>query len=783
MRKFKEFDVVILGGGLAGIYTALNLDKSLSVGLFIKDKIEKGSSNLAQGGIAAEVNFDENKKNEHFEDTLRAGSYINDVLATKVLVNEAKVNIENMISLGVSFDRTNDGELVKTLEGGHRSKRILHAGGDATGACIMKDLRKKLYTYDNVSIFENEMAFDIIIDNNKAVGVIVIDPNNEPIYVFSNRIVIATGGLGGIYKNSTNEKIACGDGIALAYRAGIEISNMEFVQFHPTGLYEDDKQGQRFLISEAVRGEGAILRNIEGERFMAKYDKERMELAPRDVVSQSIYREMFDTWSDHVYLDITHRPKEFLQKRFPTIYEKCLSIGVDMSKDYIPVAPIEHFLCGGIKTDINGNTSLKNVFAVGECANTGVHGANRLASNSLLECIVFGKRIADGINEFKDDDDIKKHNYVFKKIPNEFYKYNFKSIRVEIREIMDKYVSIVRTTEGLEIAKTIISNHYNNLIKLNNVMSRYYYETLNMATCALLIIEAAINRKCSLGSHYRLNSSIDYKIVDKIIKDALFEDMPNGDITTDNLISDSHTSKAKFIAKEDGIISGCEIVKRVFELVGGNFNISFNFNDGDYVKAYDVIATISGNTKTILKGERVALNLFQRMSAIATTTNKYVKAVVGNTKILDTRKTTPNLRYLEKLAVKHGGGTNHRFSLSDMVMLKDNHIDAQGSITKAVSIVKSKVNNVKIEVEVETLEQFIEALNTECDIIMLDNMSNELMAKCVSLNNGKKQLEASGNMSLERIEEVSKIGVDFISVGALTHSVKAFDISLKFHDI
>ena len=179
-------------------------------------------------------------------------------------------------------------------------------------------------------------------------------------------------------------------------------------------------------------------------------------------------------------------------------------------------------------------------------------------------------------------------------------------------------------------------------------MSRYYYETLNMATCALLIIEAAINRKCSLGSHYRLNSSIDYKIVDKIIKDALFEDMPNGDITTDNLISDSHTSKAKFIAKEDGIISGCEIVKRVFELVGGNFNISFNFNDGDYVKAYDVIATISGNTKTILKGERVALNLFQRMSAIATTTYKYVKAVVGKTKILDTRKTTPNLKYLEK---------------------------------------------------------------------------------------------------------------------------------------
>lgn len=777
MKNYKEFDCIILGGGLAGIYTALNIDESLSVGVFIKDDIKKGSSNLAQGGIAAEVEYNFEKIEEHYQDTLRAGSYLNNEEATRVLVNEGGKCIKRMIELGVKFDKDQNGELFKTLEGGHRSRRILHAGGDQTGALIMENLREALYQRKNISIFEDEMAFEIIKDNNKAVGVIVINQANEAIHVFSNNIVIATGGLGGIYKNSTNEKIACGDGIALAYRAGVNISNMEFVQFHPTGLYEEEKQGKRFLISEAVRGEGAVLRNIEGERFMAKYDKERMELAPRDVVSQSIYREMFDTWSDHVYLDITHKSKEYLMQRFPSIYEKCLSIGVDMSKDFIPVAPIEHFLCGGITTDINGHTSLGNLYAVGECANTGVHGANRLASNSLLECVVFAGRIAEEINT-KAKSNVK---IVFPNIASKYKKYNFKAIRVEIREIMDKYVSIVRTPEGLQIAKSIIEKHYNNLKKIS-VLSRYYFETLNMATCAMLIIDAAIMRKDSIGSHYRINYNMDIEIVDKIIRDALKEDMPLGDITTDNLIPDGHQSKAMFIAKEDGVISGCEVVKRVFEIIGGKFDLTFNVVDGDSVKKLDLIATIEGDTKTILKGERVALNLIQRMSGIASVTKEYVNELVGDCKILDTRKTTPNLRYLEKLAVKHGGGTNHRFSLSDMAMLKDNHIDAAGGITEAVNRIKPKVN-CKIEVEVETIEQFKEALTTPCDIIMLDNMSNEMMKICVGLNNRQKQLEASGNMSLERIKEVSKLGVDFISVGALTHSPKALDISLKFHDI
>ena len=772
-----KYDIVVIGAGLAGIYTALNLDSKFKIAILAKDKLDKGSSNLAQGGIACEIIEDKDKIKEHYDDTLRAGSYLNDPTATMILVNEAKENIENLMSLGVNFDKDSDGNFVRTLEGGHKSKRILHAGGDATGASVMNDIRKTLFNRKNIDIYEYEMAFDIIKYEDKASGIVSINLNNE-ISVFNcKKIIIATGGIGGIYKNSTNERFACGDGIALAYRANIKIENMEFVQFHPTGLYEKNSDGQRFLISEAVRGEGGILRNIHGVRFMSKYDKERMELAPRDVVSQSIYKEMLDTSSDHVYLDITNKSKDFLIQRFPTIYEKCKSIGIDMAKDFIPVAPIEHFLCGGIKTDVFGKTNLENVYAVGECANTGVHGANRLASNSLLECLVFGKRIATDINENCNNEIINLNYFYQSSTSND----NFESLRNEIRQIMDKYVCIVRTAQGLQIAKDILTKHYHNIIK-NKVISRYYYETLNMLTTALLITNQAINRKESIGCHYVINNEINYEIVDKIITDALNEDMPNGDITTDNLIPKNHQSKAMLIAKEDGVISGLMIVERVFKLVGGNVNIIFNKFDGDLVKTYDVIATISGDTKTILKGERVALNLLQRMSGIATITNKFVNEVEANTKILDTRKTTPNLRYLEKLAVKHGGGVNHRYSLSDMVMIKDNHIDACGSITKAVETIRPKVN-CKIEVEVETLEQFKEALNTQCDIIMLDNMSLDLMQECVKLNNHKKKLEASGNMSLSRVKEVSHIGVDFISVGALTHSVKALDISLKFHNL
>ena len=493
-----NYDVLIIGGGLAGLYIALNLKEDLKIAIVMKDKNDIGNSELAQGGIAAELSRNDEVLKRHIEDTLMAGGNINDSLATKTLVYEAQDNIEKLIDFGVIFDTDREGKLLLAQEGGHHGRRILRAGGDATGREVMRALKKRITEKENITIFEETMATDLIIKDNKCFGAMVIDKKNNMFDIVSSKTIISTGGLGSIYKNTTNPKIASGDGIAMAYRANIATQNLEFIQFHPTGFYTD-YPGQRFLISEAVRGEGGVLVNIEGDKFMAKYH-ELKDLASRDIVSQSIYREMYDTWSDHVYLDITCQSKEFLMTRFPTIYSKLSEHGIYMEKDLIPVAPVQHFSCGGIKIDIEGKTNLGNLYANGECAYSGVHGANRLASNSLLECVVFGNRIANDINAIpleKPDITPIKYDVTHKM-------YNFKSVRTEIREIMEKYVGIVRTIDGLEIAKKIIDKHFKNLSK-TLVHSHYYYETLNMATTAKLIIEAAINRKESVGCHYRVN--------------------------------------------------------------------------------------------------------------------------------------------------------------------------------------------------------------------------------------------------------------------------------------
>lgn len=496
--KSKSYDVLIIGGGLAGLYVALNLKTDLSIAIVVKDTLQINNSSLAQGGIAATLSQSDDVLIKHIEDTFKAGSNINDSLATKTLVYEAKENVEKLIEYGVEFDTDKEGNLLLAQEGGHRERRILRAGGDATGKEVMRALKIRINERKNIDVYEYSMATDLIVENNECVGATIIDNSNNLIDIIASKTVIATGGLGAIYKNTTNPKIATGDGIAMASRAGVICHNLEFIQFHPTGFYSE-KPGQKFLISEAVRGEGAKLLNIEYERFMQKYDS-RLELAPRDIVSQSIYREMYDTWSDHVYLDIRHQSKEFLMERFPTIYEKLKENGIYMEKDLIPVAPVEHFSCGGIQIDIFGRTSLKNLYANGECACSGVHGANRLASNSLLECIVFGRKIAIDINE----QNLVRPNVKLEEIDVCNKRYDFKAIRVEIRDVMEKYVGIVRSSEGLALAKKIISKHYNNLSK-SVVHSHYYYETLNMATTSLLIIDAAINRKESLGCHYRID--------------------------------------------------------------------------------------------------------------------------------------------------------------------------------------------------------------------------------------------------------------------------------------
>ncbi len=497
-----EYDVLIIGTGLAGLFAALNVDPNLKVCLLSKTAVKSTNSMLAQGGIACEYNDDKSLHQKHVDDTMRAESYINDEKAVRFLVENAFETVKKLIELGVRFDIDKHGEFLFTREGGHSTKRILHSGGDATGSNVIEDLNTVVRTRNNIKIHENTMALDLIKVNNKVIGATVLENEDKHYPIFAKKTIIATGGIGSVYGSTTNDLNATGDGIGMAYRAGALIKNMEFVQFHPTALYSEYVTSrQRFLITEAVRGEGAYLLNIEKERFMKKYDPERMELAPRDIVSQAIYREMYDTWTDHVYLDTTHMDPKYLEKRFPTVFEYCKKQGYILGLDLIPVAPAEHFLCGGIQTDLSGRTNIDNLYVAGESAYTGVHGANRLASNSLLECLVFGYYSAKDINETISETEYI-HDFHIKELPN--YNYNYKPIRKKIGDYMDEHVSIVRNEQGLSLTKNVLDDIEKNLVKYPN-LTKYYYETLNMAQTAKLITCSALERKESIGCHLRIN--------------------------------------------------------------------------------------------------------------------------------------------------------------------------------------------------------------------------------------------------------------------------------------
>ncbi len=493
-----QCDILIIGTGLAGLFAAINIDPKYKVYLITKTKIKNSNSRLAQGGIACEYNDDKELHQAHINDTMRAGAYLNDENSVEFLVNKAYGAVKHLIDLGVNFDLDDKLNFLFTREGGHSTRRILHSGGDATGNNVVRDLITIIRQRKNIKFITDTMALDLIKKDNKIIGCIVLEKEAKHYAIYAKKTIIATGGIGSVYGSTTNDLNATGDGIGMAYRAGCEFQNMEFVQFHPTALYSEYVTSrQRFLISEAVRGEGAYLINVEKERFMEKYDPERMELAPRDIVSQSIYREMYDTWTDHVYLDTTHLDPKFLEKRFPTISNYCRKQGYILGLDLIPVAPAEHFLCGGIKTDLLGRTNIENLYASGECTYTGVHGANRLASNSLLECLVFSYSAAININETIDEN-IQYNGLVVEELAN--YNYNYKPIRKKMGDYMDEHVSIVRNEQGLSLTKKVLSHIERNLKKYPN-LTKSYYETLNMVQTALLITSSALDRKESLGCH------------------------------------------------------------------------------------------------------------------------------------------------------------------------------------------------------------------------------------------------------------------------------------------
>lgn len=493
-------DIVIVGAGLAGLYTALNIDSKYRIDIIVKEELEDTNSRLAQGGIAGELDLEPENLEAHIKDTLKAGSYLNNEEAVRILVTEASENIKKLMDFNVLFDRDEDGNILLTKEGGHSTNRILHAGGDSTGKDIMKALKAHCKTRNNIYIHEDTLGLDLVYKSNQCRGVFALNKAQNIIKFVAKNTILATGGIGNIYGSTTNSTSATSDGIGMANRAKVEIEKMEFVQFHPTAFHDlVSAYRQKFLLTEALRGEGAYLRNSEGVRFMKKYD-ERLELAPRDIVSQAIYREMYDTWTDHVYLDTTHLDKTKLKSRFPTIYKHLRNRNLTLGIDLIPVSPVQHFIVGGIKVDLSGKTSMEHLYANGECASNGVHGANRLASNSLLECIVFGKRIAESINIQQNRTVSDESGYKVHPSRN----YNYIPMKAKLGRLMDEYVGIVRTKEGLDTAYNQIEEMHDNLKRHPN-NSKFYYEAINMVETALLIINGAKNREKSIGCHYRIN--------------------------------------------------------------------------------------------------------------------------------------------------------------------------------------------------------------------------------------------------------------------------------------
>lgn len=526
----RTYDVVIVGSGAAGLTAALKLAPHMRVAVLSKGEMSGGSTRWAQGGIAAVLEATDSIQS-HIDDTLVAGAGLCSEEAVRFVVERGRAAIEGLIGLGVEFDRANqaheDGyDYHLTREGGHSHRRIIHAA-DATGKAVQKTLNQRVLEEPNIDIYENHVAVDVITNrhlkklgsyNDQAHGVYVLNLEKGRVETFSARAtILASGGASRVYLYSSNPDASTGDGIAMAWRAGCRVTNMEFNQFHPTCLYHPDSK--TFLITEAMRGEGAVLRLKNGTRFMPSYD-ERAELAPRDIVARAIDSEMKRTGQDCVWLDITHKDADFVISHFPTIYRHCQGLGIDITTDWIPVVPASHYTCGGIHVDMHARTDLDQLYAAGECAHTGLHGANRMASNSLLECLVLGHAAAEDILNRIDELPAAAiacdwdESQVTDSDEEVVVTHNWK----ELRRFMWDYVGIVRTDKRLARAKrrvdllaAEIHEYYGNFRVTADLL-----ELRNLVTVADLIVRSAQMRKESRGLHF----TADYPMLAGDVKDT-----------------------------------------------------------------------------------------------------------------------------------------------------------------------------------------------------------------------------------------------------------------------
>ncbi|MEA1875194.1 MAG: L-aspartate oxidase [Bacteroidota bacterium] len=515
----KRVDFLIIGSGIAGLSFALKVAEKASVFVVTKSKIKDTATAYAQGGIAA-VTYQPDSFDKHVEDTLDAGSYLNHKKIVKIVVEEGPARVKELIQWGASFDKTRKGTYNLHREGGHSENRVLHHK-DNTGEEIQNTLIKQVKQHSNIHVFEDHFTIDVITQHHlgkiirrgtpdiECYGAYVFDKKKKKIFtVLAKATMIATGGCGNVYLNTTNPNVITGDGIAMTYRAKGMVENMEFMQFHPTALY-NPKASQPFLITEALRGSGAILRNIKGNAFMEKYDA-RGSLAPRDIVARAIDSEMKNSGSEHIFLDATKVGADILKNEFPNIYKKCLTMGVEPVTDYIPVVPAAHYLCGGITVNQSSESSIHRLYAVGEVSYTGLHGANRLASNSLLEALVFSDRAAK--HALKTIDSVGWQENIPEwddkgTIPNEEMILITQSWK-ETQSIMSNYVGIVRSNLRMKRALDrleILYRETENLYKKSKVTVKIC-ELRNLINVAYLIIKMASQRKESIGLH----CNIDY---------------------------------------------------------------------------------------------------------------------------------------------------------------------------------------------------------------------------------------------------------------------------------
>ncbi len=521
----RKFDFLVIGSGIAGMSFALKVAQKGSVALICKAGLEEANTFFAQGGIATVTNLKIDNFEKHIHDTMVAGDWISDPAAVEKVVKNGPSQIQELIKWGVDFDKNENGEFDLHKEGGHSEFRILHHK-DNTGAEIQTSLIETVKQNPNITIFTNFYAVEIITQHHlgiivnrrtqgiKCYGAYVLNEATGEVDTFLSKVtVMATGGCEAVYRHTTNPLVATGDGIAMVYRAKGEVKDMEFIQFHPTALFHPGDRPS-FLITEAMRGYGGVLKTLDGKEFMQKYDP-RLSLAPRDIVARAIDSEMKLRGEDHVYLDVTHKDPEETKKHFPNIYKKCLSLGIDITKDYIPVAPAAHYLCGGIKVDLNGQSSIKQLYAIGECSCTGLHGGNRLASNSLIEAVVYAdaaaKHAMSVIEQYDFNNDIPEWNDEGT-ISNEERVLITQSIK-EVNQIMEAYVGIVRSNIRLIRAWNRLDILYEETERLFKRVkaSREICELRNLINVGYLITRQAMERKESRGLHY----TIDYPRKDK----------------------------------------------------------------------------------------------------------------------------------------------------------------------------------------------------------------------------------------------------------------------------